>query len=101
MKKPLPEIRNEAITVIEAAKKAIEEGGKHGDPYDSFTMIGELWGVYLHHMGNTRENPTIEPQDVAEMMSMVKVARIMYGDTDDNFVDKIGYTALAAMLRGK
>jgi hypothetical protein len=101
MKKPLPENRNEALDVLRSAEEAIVNGTKHGDPFNSFQMIGELWTVYLTHIGNARVDPTILPHDVAEMMSMVKVARTVYGEDEDNYVDQLGYTALAAMLRGK
>jgi len=88
-----------AMKVIEAAKRAVERGTrKHGDTFNSFQMIGQLWGIYLAHTQSTRESNEILPHDVAEMMSLVKMARMVYGETADNYVDKIGYSALAAKL---
>jgi len=75
--------------------------GVHGSAENSFEMIGELWTVYLRHTRRTRTSDAITPSDVAQMMSMLKKARAIYGDVnnDDNFVDDIGYTALAGMLQ--
>lgn len=73
----------------------------HGSAENSFEMIGDMWTVYLRHCKRTRGNDTIRPEDVAEMMSMLKKARKVYGKSsnEDNDVDDIGYTALAGMLR--
>lgn len=75
--------------------------GVHGSAELSFEMIGEFWTVYLRHARKIRGNDTIRPEDVAEMMSMLKKARKIYGDAMnvDNDVDDLGYTGLAAMLR--
>jgi hypothetical protein len=84
--------------VLEQAINAIEEGTKkHGDTYPSFTLIAELWGVYLSHIikGLTVK---LQPHDVAVMMSLLKIARATYSYSFDNYVDEAGYTALAAML---
>lgn len=76
--------------------------GVHGSTENSFQMIGELWEVYCRHTRFTRNNNAeILPQDVAQMMTMLKIARSVYGDptNPDNFVDAIGYQALADMLQ--
>ena len=43
----------------------------------------------------------ILPQDVARMMELLKIARSIYGDQSnrDNYIDSIGYAALAGMLQ--
>lgn len=75
--------------------------GVHGSAENSFLMIGQMWTVYLRHAKSVRGSDEVLPQDVAQMMSMLKKARAMYGDVnnDDNFVDDIGYTSLAGMLQ--
>lgn len=75
--------------------------GVHGSAELSFEMIGDFWTIYLRHARKTRGNDTVRAEDVAEMMSMLKKARKMYGDpmNVDNDVDDLGYSALAAMLR--
>lgn len=75
--------------------------GIHGSAEQSFQMIADLWTVYLNHVSRVRDDTRIRPEDVAQMMSMLKKARAVYGDVtnDDNFVDDLGYTALAGMLQ--
>lgn len=89
-------ILEEAIDTITAKRP-----GVHGSAENSFAMIGELWAVYLRHCKAVRGNDTILPEDVAEMMALLKKARKVYGDplNRDNDVDDAGYTALAGMLR--
>jgi hypothetical protein len=75
--------------------------GVHGSAEQSFEMIADFWTVYLRHVRKTRGNDSLRTEDVAEMMSMLKKARKVYGDAMniDNDVDDIGYTGLAGMLR--
>jgi len=70
----------------------------HGNTERSFQMIADLWSVYINHSFTSRGDLKLRPYDVAQMMSMVKKARSVYGFTEDNFVDDAGYAALAAML---
>jgi hypothetical protein len=78
---------------------------EHGDAENSFSMIGDLWAVYLKHKWARSKiisvsELTISPYDVAQMMSLLKKARAIYGDSThaDHFVDDVGYSALAAMM---
>jgi hypothetical protein len=103
--------RKVADHILKTAHKVVttERGNQHGGAEDSFQMIADLWMVYLNH--TNRPNPLLEtrpsrivitPKDVALMMDMLKTARHTYGDpmNEDNFVDKAGYTGLAAALAG-
>lgn len=95
------ENRNRARQILsDAAEQVTVKGREHGAAFDSFNMIGGLWGVYLDHLHIKRSgaDTAIQPHDVAQMMVLVKIARAMYGYSDDNFIDAAGYTALAAML---
>lgn len=94
----------------EVAKRLLIEAGntilkdrvnQHGSAENSFQMIGDLWTAYLAHVAATRTNARITPADVAQMMVMLKIARATYGDPTnrDNFVDELGYAALAGMLQ--
>lgn len=88
--------------LIEAGRTILKDRpGIHGSAENSFEMIGDLWTVYLRHMRRTRGTDTVRGEDVAEMMTMLKKARKMYGDATnrDNDIDDIGYAALAGMLR--
>lgn len=95
--------RNVAKRLLTTAGKTVlqDRPGVHGSAENSFEMIGDMWTVYLRHCKRVRGYDTIRPEDVAEMMSMLKKARKVYGDAmnDDNDVDDIGYTALGGMLR--
>lgn len=91
---------------LDVAEKVLLDAGDavrqrlkaHGHTERSFKMIGELWCVYITHAFTIRGETVIQPRDVAQMMALVKIARSVYGYSEDNFVDNAGYTALAAML---
>lgn len=105
----MADVRQIGKAVTNRAKELIssERGSQHGDVRPSFAMIGELWAVYLNNAMKVRYPklasmiPLIEAHDVAEMMSLLKKARNVYGDdkNPDHSVDDIGYSALAAGLR--
>lgn len=103
--------RKVASHILQTAHKVVttERGNQHGGAEDSFQMIADLWMVYLNN--TNRPDPTlntrpgriiITPKDVAMMMDLLKTARHTHGDpsNEDNFVDKAGYTGLAAALAG-
>lgn len=100
--------RNIASNILKSADKTVstQRGTDHGDAENSFTMIADLWRVYLEHTNKQRYQNivtvNIEPQDVAQMMSLLKKARFVYGKSanPDHFVDDTGYTALAGMMIG-
>lgn len=91
---------------LSKAEKVLKDAGatirkrlkQHGHTESSFTMIASLWSNYIHHTVIARGNTKLLPQDVAQMMVLVKIARSVYGFSPDNFEDSAGYTALAAML---
>jgi len=87
-------MKEAAITVLK------ERPGIHGSAENSFAMIGDLWTVYLRHCRRVRGDDGIRPEDVAEMMTMLKKSRKVYGKPfqRDNHIDDIGYAALAGML---
>ena len=95
--------RNVASALLKEAHETItkKRPGVHGSAEQSFSLIADLWMVYLRHARKIRGNDRIKPEDVAQMMSMLKKARALYGDATnaDNFVDDAGYTALAGMLQ--
>lgn len=63
----------------------------YGNANDSFKEIAAYWSVYL--------GITISSEDVALMMSLMKIARISTGKgTADSFIDAIGYIALGAEI---
>lgn|GEM_PF-6761499 len=83
-----------------------ERGNQHGGAEDSFQMIADLWSTYLTNTNNMSgaRSPAvfITPKDVALMMDLLKTARHVHGNplNEDNFVDKAGYSSLAASMAG-
>lgn len=92
--------------VLQSAFKAVmtERGQQHGGAKDSFTMIAEFWTVYLKHkhmhLHGIPLDLSITPADIAQMMSLLKKSRALYGDPAavDNYVDDAGYTSVASQL---
>ena len=65
----------------------------HGDAEDNFTDIANLWNTYLGplHIGS---GPAIDNKDVAVMMCLFKVSRLMSNrDNLENWLDLAGYAA--------
>lgn len=95
-----------AVDILEDASQAVGGGRDiHGDVDNSYSMVAQMWEVYLRHANYSRhKNPSILLQidavDVLEMMSLLKKARFVYAiDVNrDNFADDAGYTALAGMV---
>jgi len=85
----------------DAMEQVRSKAEEHGDTLPSFQMIAEFWSVYVKHAHRIRPESWIEPTDVAQMMSLLKIARSVYGDNinDENYVDGAGYTSLAALLK--
>jgi hypothetical protein len=79
------------------ATKAVmgDRHDQYGDPEENLGRIGQLWTAWL---GTGRP---ISAHDVAVMMALVKISRARHregGQHRDNFVDGIGYLALAERL---
>lgn len=75
--------------VLDTAKEYVtkDRAADHGDMEDNFRTIASYWNT---HLGID----FIEPQDVAVMMTMLKLARIRQNEKHlDNWVDACGYMA--------
>ena len=67
----------------------------YGSPQDSFQQIADLWEAYLKR----RADGPLGPQDVANMMILMKVSRSATGGYHhDSTVDIIGYAALKEVI---
>lgn len=90
--------------LLDEAKQIItgERQDTYGAPEDSFYLIAQLWDAYLSARPRDRktlgEEPSqLEPIDVARMMTLLKIARMVCGqDKRDNYTDAAGYLAIAA-----
>jgi len=75
-------------TCLENAKQCVcgQREQDYGSPENNFALIGKLWSVYL--------GVGISGLDVANMMALFKMGRIMSGTaTADSYVDLAGYAA--------
>ncbi len=85
--------------ILDAAKAIVtgERERQYGKPEDNFRMIGNLWEIYLKARCLDRYGGLdILPEDVAMMMSLLKIARIASGNYKaDSFIDLAGYAACA------
>ena len=70
----------------------------YGTPEQNFQTIANLWIDYLMAKANPLD---IQPEDVAAMLALLKIARIASGHGKaDNWVDLAGYAACGGELEG-
>lgn len=80
---------------LETASKIVsgERQDSYGSPEHNFNRIAEMWTTYLAGRNEERLD-YITAKDVAIMMMLLKVARLMSGtSTKDSWVDICGYAA--------
>ena len=87
-----------ASTLTAAHEQVSSKADHHGDTEASFTMLAEMWSVYIKHVAVVRGWTEVGASDVAQMMVLLKMVRSVYGHGDDNYIDAAGYSALASML---
>ena len=83
--------------VLDTAKEYVtkDRAADHGDMEDNFRTIASYWNT---HLGID----FIEPQDVAVMMTILKLARIRQNEKHlDNWVDACGYMACGGEIVSK
>lgn len=72
----------------------------YGSPERNFMTIASLWNAYI--MAGSGSTFRFEPEDVAAMLILLKVARIASGrGKDDNWVDIAGYAACGGELQSE
>jgi hypothetical protein len=82
------QILEEAITVVTKDRNSTYE-----EPEDSFKNIARLWNAYLA----AKRDPEITSADVANMMILLKVARLTNNPSHyDSALDVAGYAACLA-----
>lgn len=72
----------------------------YGNPRDMFALIAKYWSTYLESHQKTEGG--LAASDVAEMMTLFKIARATHGEngkTADDLIDAVGYMAFASGLR--
>ncbi len=84
------EILKEALRCVTGEREQ-----QYGSPEDSFEVIADLWMTYLEKKTVPDTGlVALNPEDVAAMMALLKIARICTGKyKGDNWVDLAGYAA--------
>lgn len=83
------ELLSKAIEVTEGARQQ-----HYGSPEDNFKNIADLWQLYLSQRFENADEPEIKTTDVAIMMLLMKVARLVNDPHhDDSWLDIAGYAA--------
>lgn len=66
----------------------------HGDAEDNFRVIADLWNVYLKNSHGTANTDDLNNKDVAIMMCLFKISRLMTNVNNmENWLDLAGYAA--------
>ena len=72
----------------------------HGDKIKNHENIARLWSSYLQN--KTQLNIVLSPEDVAQLMTLLKIARSQAGDHNiDDYIDGVGYQAIAGEIANK
>lgn len=86
--------------ILDKAKDIItrDRAATHGDAEDSFARIADAWSWWL----GPRLQGSITAYDIAQMMSLFKKVRAQKNPAhDDNGIDDVGYSAIAAEIASK
>ncbi len=82
--------------ILDEAKKCvlIDRNKTHGDPEDNFALISGLWTEYLRSIKKPALITPISSTDVATMMILMKVSRLVTSPKNpDHWIDIAGYAA--------
>lgn len=85
-------------TVLDEAM-AVTSGDRrrdYGHPIHNFQRIADFWNTFLHD--KLKDGEFVMPEDTAQMMILVKVAREMNTPKRDNLVDICGYARTIEMM---
>lgn len=73
----------------------------YGKPENNFNLVADLWATYLN-ANRPGVFMHITAEDVAMMMTLLKIARIRTGKPKaDNYVDACGYMACGGEIATK
>ena len=92
----------ECTKILDQAKKLVSKDreDKHGDKVVNHENIARLWTGFLQN--KTKLSIVILPEDEANMMALLKIARGQGGSfNSDDFVDACGYSAIAGEILSK
>lgn len=85
-------MENERTKILQEASELIngQRQSDYGTPRANFSAIAAMWSAYL--------GADIEPRDVANMMALLKIARLRMANHRDSATDGCGYLALGYEL---
>ena len=87
------------IDILKKTEKLVskEREEKHGNKIINHENIARLWTAYLKN--KFKLNLVIVAEDVANLMSLLKIARTQAGKHNlDDYVDACGYSAIAGEI---
>lgn len=77
-----------------------DRADQHGDLVANHQAIAAVWNGYLLARIVSEKSHTLNAEDVANMMELLKVARRLNGHPNaDDYRDGAGYAAIAGQLR--
>lgn len=87
--------------LLDLAGAAVADRGlNYGKPEDNFQRIATLWNAHLENRG-LRSDWALTPADVAQMMILLKIARLEHQPKhQDSVVDIAGYAACLGEIVG-
>ena len=88
--------------ILEQTKKLVSKDreDKHGDKVMNHENIARMWSAYAQN--KTKLAIQFLPEDVANMMALLKIARTQAGSHNiDDYVDACGYSAIAGEIANK
>ena len=88
--------------ILKKAEKLVstDRAKAYGDKIVNHENIARLWSAYLQN--KTKLNIVLTPEDVAQLMTLLKIARTQGGEfKEDNFIDAVGYQAIAGEIGSK
>lgn len=93
-----------ASQILESARNLVagDRNKQHGDKTINHAAIATMWDAYLTARAISdrgRQNAPLGPEDVANMMELLKVARRLNGTFNaDDYIDGAGYAGVAGEI---
>ena len=100
---PYPAPKKHKQRILEEAVQLTRDDRNrtYGEPQAQFACAADLTTAYLARV-LAKNGGKITPHDIAMMEVLKKVSRIACGSyKDDNYVDLVGYGAIAGELKGE
>lgn len=90
--------------ILDEAKQCVcgNREQDYGTPEESFRAIAQLWGIYIRERMVILTDVCFDPEDVAIMMALLKIARLANNPEHmDSWVDLAGYAACGGEIAGR